>query len=124
MPKRGMDGCDGYRACIDDGGWPCLCLSPRGPTEAVAWRARRRRARSLASLSLATSEPNLTAARHLRARKLPLPFAPPPPTTTHPGDKGSIRLLRQEPNFLGARYAGGKRPGPHSGAAGPMGSGE
>jgi hypothetical protein len=69
-------------------------FSPRGPTEAVAWRARRRRARSLASLSLLTSEPNLTAVRHLRARKLPPSHSrrrrrpPPIPATRapHPAD--------------------------------------
>jgi hypothetical protein len=44
---------------------------------------------SLASMSLALPKPNLTAARHLRARKLPPPLR-----------------------------------APHSGVAGPMGSGE
>ncbi|KAK8452659.1 hypothetical protein SEVIR_5G144850v4 [Setaria viridis] len=68
-------------------------------------------------------KPNLTVARHLRARNLPHPFAPPPPTTSHPGDKALSGCSAKNPIFSAQETPGGKA-GPHSGAAGPMGSGE
>lgn len=69
--------------------------------------------------------PNLTVAHHLRARNLPPPLRAAAADHQPSRRQGSTRLLRQEPNFLGARGARGeRRDDAHSGAAGPMGSGE
>ena len=58
-------------------------------------------------MSLVIPKPNLTAARHLRARKLPPPIRA-AAADHHPSRRQGlpILLIRQEPNLLGARNAG------------------